>query len=119
MRLRVLDRGREEIILYPEEWQTSRSGVKLKVPSDIGVTVPCTAAEERQSTAELPGQVDNKVTRINCRIVEGVGSNSRAFFRGEEWDIAAPPTISRGHSKALDHMELILRGRNKLGGGNA
>lgn len=113
-RSKLLDKGEEQIMIYPEVWATNRRGERSRVPSDIPVTVRCTVAEERSAVAELPGQVELKSLRVLCRHVEGTGPYSRVFMRGEEWDIAAPPHYSTGASRAMRHMELVLRSRNNV-----
>ena len=113
-RSKILDRGEARITLYPEVTVVNRRGETYRVPSEEGVTVRATISEERQSTAELAGQVEGKVIRVVCRYVEGVGAETRVVFRGEEWDLAEPPHISLGASKRMRHLELLLRSRNKL-----
>lgn len=114
VRSKILDKGEETIDIYPEVWTTNRRGEKARVASDVPVTVRCTVAEDRQSVAELEGQVDLKTLRVLTREVEGIGSQARVFLRGEEWDIASPPHFSSGVSRGMRHMELILRSRNKI-----
>lgn len=114
-RSKLLDKGEETIQIFPEVWVTNRRGERLRTPADTPVTVRCTVAEDRQSVAELPGQVDVKVLRILCRPVEGTGSRARVFFRGEEYDLVQPPHFSSGASRGMRHMELLIRSRNALG----
>jgi hypothetical protein len=114
VRSKILDKGEETITIYPEVLETNRRGETYRVPAETGVTVRCTVAEERQSSAELAGQVDVKVVRILCRTVQGTGSQTRVVFRGEEWDLAEPPHFSSGVSRRMKHMELLLRSRNRL-----
>lgn len=115
VRSKILDRGEETIQIFPEVLVNNKRGEKMRVPSTTPVTLRCTVAEDRQATAELPGQVDTKVVRALMRAVDGVGSQSRVFLRGEEWDLASPPHFSSGVSKGMRHMELLLRSRNALG----
>jgi hypothetical protein len=114
-RSRLVTQGQETIDIYPEVKVENNRGEVYKTPSQFPVTVRCTVAEERQSSAELAGQVDVKIVRIICRNVAGTGAQSRVVFRGEEWDLAEPPHFSTGASRAMRHMELLLRSRNKLG----
>lgn len=116
-RSKLLDRGEEVIELYPQEWVTNRRGERMQLPSATPIVRRCTVAEDRQATAELPGQVENKAVRVHVRSAPNVGSWAGAFFRGEEWDISQPPHISTGTSKAMRHVEFLLRSRNGLGGG--
>ena len=44
-----------------------------------------------------------------------VGAWARVVYQGEEWDLAAPPHISEGVSKATRNVTFVLRSRNKMG----
>lgn len=116
-RSRLIDRGNESIRFYLTEVQVDRQGNEVIVPSDRFIDRRATVAEERQSDAELPGQVSNKVVRIVVRDAPDLDSWAAIHFRGEPWDLAAPPHFSNGVSRAVRHVELILRSRNKMGTG--
>ena len=113
VRSRLLDRGRESMIVYLEETVTDSLGNTLKRPSGEGLTIKVTSSEDRSSDAELPGQVSNKVVRIMARQVP-VGSWSRVVYNGEEWDLASPPRFTPGVTKRLAHIEFTIRSRNRL-----
>ncbi|MBT2587946.1 hypothetical protein [Arthrobacter sp. ISL-95] len=110
---RLLDRGRESLIVYVEETVTDSFGNVVKRPSGDGVTIRCTSSEDRSSDAELNGQVSNKVVRILARQVPA-GSWSRIIYDGEEWDLASPPRMTTGATDRLKHIEFTIRSRNKL-----
>jgi hypothetical protein len=110
---RLLDRGRETLTVYLEELVTDSLGNKIKRPSGVGIPIKVTSSEDRSSDAELPGQVTNKVKRILARQVP-IGSWSRVVFNGEEWDLAGPPTFTKGATSRLNHIEFTIRSRNKL-----
>jgi hypothetical protein len=110
---RLLDKGRETLIVYVEETATDSLGNTIKRPSGDGIELSVTSSEDRSSDAELPGQVSNKVVRILARQVP-VGSWSRVIFRGEEWDLALPPTFTQGATGRLKHVEFSIRSRNRL-----
>lgn len=108
----VLDRGREPLTYYPVKYVTDRLGNTMKQPDmENGRTVLVTCSTDRQTTAELPGQVDVSVVKISLRIMD-IESWSLVIFRNEEWDLAPPPVISR-MTRATEHMALILRSRNR------
>lgn len=113
VRSRLLDKGRESLIVYVEEMATDSFGNTVKRPSGDGITIRVTASEDRSSDAELAGQVSNKVMRIMARQVP-IGSWSRIFFRGEEWDLGSPPTFTEGASRRLKHVEFTIKSRNRL-----
>jgi hypothetical protein len=114
MRSRILDRGTETLLVYPEVRVTDSRGNSLLQPAETPVTLRVTTAEERQSDAELPGQVSIKVVRVLTRSAP-VGSWARVVYNGEEWDLAGPPRFVQGLSKATRHVEFQLRSRNQAG----
>lgn len=117
VRSRLVDRGNEEILVYPSVLTEDSDGNPVRVPGRESYTRRATVAEERQSDAELPGQVSNKVVRIVVRDAPGLDSYAEIWFRGERWDLAAPPHFSNGVSRAVRHVELTLRSRNQMGRG--
>ena len=114
MRSRLLDKGRERVLVYPEVWVTNNRGDDVRVPAETPVEVWVTASAQRQGDAEIPGQVSIKSVRCITRSAP-VGSWARVVYQGEEWDLAAPPRFTKGLSRATEHVEFILRSRNKLG----
>lgn len=117
VRSRLVDRGNEEITVIPSVLTEDSDGNPVRVPGRDSYTRRATVAEERQSDAELPGQVSNKVVRIVVRDAPGLDSYAEIWFRGERWDLAAPPHFSNGVSRAVRHIEFTLRSRNQMGGG--
>lgn len=113
MRSRLLDKGRELVLVYPEVWVTNNRGDPVRTPSETPVEVWVTASAQRQGDAEIPGQVSIKSVRCITRSAP-VGSWSRIVYQGEEWDLAAPPRFTKGLSRSTEHVEFILRSRNKL-----
>ena len=113
VRSRLLDRGRETLIVYLEENATDSLGNTLKRPSGVGIPIRITSSEDRSSDAELPGQVSNKVVRIMARQVP-IGSWSRVVYNGEEWDLASPPRFTPGVTRRLRHIEFTIKSRNRL-----
>lgn len=116
-RSRLLDKGQETATFYVSEWQVNALGVRLKAPGQTPIVRRVTVSSDRQSTAELPGQVATKVVKISCRPVPGLDGEARVEFRGEEWDLAQPPHHSTGASRATLHDEMLLRSRNATQGG--
>lgn len=114
-RSRLLDAGRETILVYPEVLTVNARGDEIRIPSDVPVEVKVTTSAQRQGDAEIPGQVSIKTVRCICRDAP-VGSWARIVYRGEEWDLAAPPRFTPGLSRATQHVEFIIRSRNKLEG---
>ena len=112
-RSRLLDKGRERMLIYPEVLVTNARGDTVRIPATTPVEIWVTSSGQRQGDAEIPGQVSIKSMRCITRDAP-VGSWARIVFRGEEWDLAVPPRFSPGISKATTHVEFIIRSRNRL-----
>lgn len=110
-RSQLFDRGRATIYIYPEIVEFNNRGIPLARPADTPVAVRATIVEDRSSNAELPGQVSARVVRCTTRSAP-VGPWARVFYDGEDWDVAFPPHVSEGMSKATAHVEFTLRSRN-------
>lgn len=118
-RSKILDRGEETAVIFPQTVQVNRRGEKYKVPGEEGRKVRVTVSEDKQAIAELPGQVHVKAVRLLFRWPThygDLGVSTRVHFRGEEWDLSVPPHISTGASRAVRHVQLIIKSRNSLGG---
>ena len=112
-RSRLLDKGREKMLIYPEVEVTNARGDIVRVPAAEPVEVWVTSSTQRQGDAEIPGHVSVKSMRCITREAP-VGSWARIVFHGEEWDLAAPPRFTTGLSRATQHVEFIIRSRNRL-----
>jgi hypothetical protein len=112
-RSRLLDKGRELILVYPEVTLTNARGDTVRLPSETPVEVWVTASAQRQGDAEIAGQVSIKSVRCIARSAP-VGSWAKVVYQGEEWDLAVPPRFTAGLSRATQHVEFILRSRNRL-----
>lgn len=111
MRSRLLDRGRETVLVYPEVLHTDKRGNRVRIPSETPVAVRVTTSEDRSSDAELPGQVTVKIVKCLARTAP-VTTWARIEYAGELWDLAAPPRFTVGVSKTTTHVEFTLRSRN-------
>lgn len=112
---RLVDRGNEVVRIVPATVRVDRSGNEVAFPDQsLAYERRATVAEDRQADAELPGQVSNKVVRLVVRDAPGLDSWAEVWFRGEQWDLASPPHFSNGVSKAVRHVELLLRSRNRI-----
>lgn len=113
IRSTIRDRGPEPLVLYPEVLVTDSRNSQRKEPdfnSPFPVKVSCST--DRQTTAQIDGQVDSKLLKVIAPFNTPVGSWARAKFRGEWWDIRVPPVISN-FTKATRHVEFQLRSRNQ------
>lgn len=113
-RSRLVDRGNEIVTIYPSRLTKDSDGNPVRVAGNEPYQRRVTVAEDRQADAELPGQVSNKIVRITLRDAPGLDSYAEVWFRGEQWDLANPPHFSNGVSRAIRHVEIALRSRNKM-----
>lgn len=114
MKSRLLDRGKSVIQVYPEVEVVNARGERVRVPAETPVTVRCSMSKDRNTTAELPGQVDVKIIRCVARTAP-VGAWVKIVYNGEEWDLAAPPHFGEGVSKNTRNVTFTIRSRNDIG----
>lgn len=108
----ILDRGAETMTVYPTITVVdARRNEREQPDMSNPIRVRVTAVTDRQSVAELDGQVEVKILKIMARYLP-VTTWARCEFRGELWDLAIPPTINRT-SRALSHYEIVIRSRNE------
>ena len=111
---RLLDRGKEKAWFYATRMVRDQRGNKIRsghhpvTPDGVRVTV----AEDRQSKAELPGQIDFRVLRMHVRDRVLVSSWDFVWFRGRWWEPATPEWDAAGLGNAR-HQELLLREANQ------
>lgn len=111
----LVDTGPEELLVFPQVDVIDARGVFMAQPDmEHPVRLMVTVSTDRQSDAELDGQVNNKIIKVITRSAP-VDSWARIHFRGEAWDLASPPAIVAGSrfSKAVRHVSFILRSRNE------
>jgi hypothetical protein len=101
------------MLIYPEVAVTNARGEHVRIPSTTPVEIWVTSSSQRQGDAEIAGQVSIKSMRCITRSAP-VGSWARIVYAGEEWDLATPPRYTKGLSRATEHVEFIIRSRNKL-----
>lgn len=110
---RLLDRGTEQMLVFPSAEQLDRQGNRVRV-ADMDaapISLLVNVSTDRQATAELPGQVDVMVLKVSTREFP-LDSYDRIELRGQEWDLAVPPVFSRW-TRSTSHVALILRSRNR------
>ena len=110
----LLDRGRQTLLIYPEQEVVNARGERVRIPAETPVAIRVSMSPDRNTTAELPGQVDVKIIRCVTRDAP-VGSWARVVYKGEEWDLASPPHFSAGLSKATRNVTFTIRSRNDIG----
>lgn len=112
-RRKVIDRGSETMLLYPEVVRLNHRGEREKIPSDTPITIRVNAMTDQQSEAEIIGDVTVKALRLVAPAGLPTGTWARLVFRGEEWDMQRPPTESR-FTRATSHTEFFVKSRNKV-----
>ncbi|MGO2778215.1 hypothetical protein [Glutamicibacter arilaitensis] len=110
-RSRILDRGLEDMFIYPEVTVVDKRGNTVQVTSDVPYKLRVTTSVDQGSDAELSGQVSIKVLRAMTRSAP-LGTYSRIIYAGEEWDTAYPPRKTPGLTRATRHIEFGIRSRN-------
>ena len=112
---RILDRGRERAWFYRAVEAVDSRGNRVlrpeRVSSEKGHRV--TVTEDRQSKAELAGQVDFRVLRMHLRENVMTSSWDAVWFRGRWWEPANPEWDSVGVQNA-GHQELLLHESNQV-----
>lgn len=114
LRSRLLDRGAEEMLIYPTVEKIDSRGNRVPVASDTPVKIRVTVLSGRNADAELPGYVSTTILVCHTRWAP-VTTWTRVEFRGELWDVAVPPTITAGTSKATQSITFTIRSRNRVG----
>lgn len=115
LRSRLLDRGAEEMLIYPVENTHDSRGHLVPVIVDQPVAIRVTVLSGRNADAELPGNVSTTILVCHTRWAP-VSTWGRVEFRGEEWDVAIPPTFTAGTSRATKSVTFTIRSRNKVNG---
>ena len=113
LRSRLLDRGAEEMLIYPVELKIDSRGNTVPIPSETPVKIRVTVLSGRNADAELPGNVSTTILVCHTRSAP-VSTWGRVEFRGELWDVAVPPTFTAGTSKATQSVKFTIRSRNKV-----
>lgn len=100
----------EKVTLYRPTEVRDRRGNRVLTPLRDSTTVRCSESFDRSNRAEVPGQ--QQVDQISIRIPWNVDAQlwTAAHFRGEWWDVAAPPARRRGN-RHTSHQTVILRRR--------
>lgn len=109
-RVRLLDKAREEMFVYPEIETTDDYGNIVILPADEPVRIMATAQADQSSVAELAGQITVEVLKCTTRDAP-LGTWSRVKYRGRFYDVAAPPRFSPGATPASRHVSFSIRSR--------
>ena len=117
---KLMDRGREVLIIYPAVERTNNRGTVDVYPDyENPIRTRVTTSGERSRIADLPGQVEIELIRAVARsFPRGVEHTwSKCVLNGSEYDLAEPIRESFGPSRATNHFEFKLRSRANLNQG--
>ncbi|MFV8233067.1 hypothetical protein [Mycolicibacterium fortuitum] len=105
----LLDRGTEDVILFPEEIVQDKWGNKRTRPQEVGVPAraviqPVGRSTEDQETGYLTS------TRYRMRLVnypQDLGAQAQIEWNGERWAIDGEPIRFNG-SRRTQHVDYVI-----------
>jgi len=109
-RVRLLDKAREEMFVYPEVEMRDDYNNVVVVPSNEPVRIMATVQADQSSIAELAGQITVEILKCTTRDAP-VGSWSRVKYNGQFYDVAVPPRHSPGATDSTRHVSFSIRSR--------
>ncbi|WP_346921954.1 hypothetical protein [Glutamicibacter creatinolyticus] len=113
---RLLDKGAEWLLVYPEVTVVNRRGTHVRQPVKTPVRRRATVVADRSQTADVQGQIDVEIIKVIMRDAPiGPWSKVARERDGQEFDLTAPPHFTQGATRATRHAEFTLRARSKLG----
>lgn len=100
------------ITAYPRKLVTdSRGNEQYTEDRDNPIQTTAAAVPQRSSRAEVAGQQEIDVVRLMVSAeIENIGLWSVIVFRGDEWDVAAPPAYHHG-TRRTRHYSIDIRRR--------
>lgn len=115
----LLDRGRETVIVFPEEVYTDPDGNVLRRPQATGITVSNAAVQlmaqsgtsSRRSEQDNEGLETEEVYRLRLpRSYSGpvIGAHGRVEWRGLSWSVIGKERRYNG-SPRTGHIDYTLR----------
>lgn len=105
----LLDRGNEEITVYPEVETTDERDNDVRVPSPDGVVVRCRVQPIRSDDVAVAGQQVTTVYKIIARDAP-LGAWALVNWQGRDWDLIGEPLWSNG-SPATRHVTVLITAR--------
>lgn len=108
----VQRRRGQPVTLYRRKRVTDKRGNEQWAP-DRENPIRTTAAviPQRSSRAEVPGQAEVDVYRLIVGVdLDSIGLWSIVEWRGQEWDVVAPPAYRHG-TRRVRHWSIDVRGR--------
>lgn len=112
-RVRLLDKAREEMFIYPEVEMVDDYGNIVVVPAKEPVRIMATIQADQSSVAELAGQITVEVLKCTTREAP-VGTWGRVKYNDRFYDVAIPPRRSPGATSASRHVNFSIRSRPGL-----
>ena len=104
-------RGQPATVYATSMTEDARGNHVVRVDMDRPIPVTAAFIPQRSSRAEVAGQQEIDVTRmIVAADLPDVGLWSMVEWRGEMWDVAAPPAYHHG-TRLTRHWSIDLRRR--------
>lgn len=112
-RVRLLDKAKEEMFIYPEVETRDAYNNVVVMPAKEPVRILATVQADQSSVAELAGQITVEILKCTTRDAP-VGTWSRVKYNGRFYDVAVPPRFSPGATRASRHVNFSIRSRPGL-----
>ena len=110
------DRGQVAVIEPQKVARDKRGNVHFVPDPEHAFERRAWTSPQRSARAEAPGQLAIDIVRVGIAwkpadTQDIVGLWARVRFRGELWDVAAPPALHWSQVKRLRHWSIDLRRR--------
>lgn len=101
----------ESVTLYPVHTVIdSRGNARVEARLDLPIRTTAAAIPQRSARAEVPGQQTIDVVRLIIKAFPDVELWSQVDFRGERWDVVAPPAYHHG-TRLTRHVSIDIKRR--------
>lgn len=102
----------QEITFYPVIIKKDRRGNNERHPDlDNPIVTRCSTNADRSNKGEVPGQLTVDVIQVRVKMgLPNVDLFSRAYFKGDWWDMVSPP-LNRFGRAGVQHDTFLLRKR--------
>lgn len=116
----LLDRAKEDVVVYPEIVVLDDDGNELLVPAAVGYPAKAEIQPARQSgTSARRAEQDNegyeteqtyrlRFTRRHDATHAPLGQGAQVEWRGQRWSLVGLPTLYRG-SRRTAHIDYQIR----------
>lgn len=100
-------------VFQTKEIRDTRGNTQVVVDLQNWIDVTAAFIPQRSSRGEVPGQIETNVVRMILEHdLPGVNLWSRVLWRGQWWDVEAPPVYHHG-TRHVRHWSMDIRQRPK------